>query len=96
MSQLEPDIDIKMIPDGIDHEQMINEVSLHNNNNYNNYNIIAKCPSIVFVGNFTYEPNIDAALFFSQQIFPLILKDAPDAKLFLVGNAPPPQIRTLT
>jgi polysaccharide biosynthesis protein PslH len=99
MAQLEPNINIKMIPDGVDHNQMINELSLHNNNNNNSYNnckIIPKCPSILFVGNFTYEPNVDAALFFSQQIFPLILKDVPNSKLFLVGNAPPPEIRTLT
>jgi glycosyltransferase involved in cell wall biosynthesis len=58
--------------------------------------VSAKCPSILFVGNFLYEPNIDAALYFSQLIFPLILKDVPNAKLHLVGNAPPPEVSSLT
>jgi polysaccharide biosynthesis protein PslH len=52
-------------------------------------------PSILFVGNFAYEPNVDAALYFSRDIFPLILKDVPNAKLFLVGNAPPSEISSL-
>ena len=55
----------------------------------------AKGSCILFVGNFAYEPNIDAALYFSNIIFPLILQDVPNAKLFIVGNDPPPQILSL-
>jgi polysaccharide biosynthesis protein PslH len=50
---------------------------------------------ILLVGNFAYEPNIDAALYFSNQIFPLVLQAVPNAKLFIVGNEPPPQILSL-
>jgi glycosyltransferase involved in cell wall biosynthesis len=54
-----------------------------------------KYPSILFVANFAYEPNVDAALYFSNVIFPLILKEVPNARLLLVGNAPPTKIRSL-
>jgi polysaccharide biosynthesis protein PslH len=48
------------------------------------------------VGNFAYEPNVDAALYFSQLIFPLVLQAVPNAKLFIVGNEPPPSLLSLT
>lgn len=94
MRQLEPHIDIRTIPNGIDHRKMIDEAA--SSNICKNSIVSAKCPSILFVGNFLYEPNIDAALYFSQLIFPLILKDVPNAKLHLVGNAPPPEVSSLT
>ena len=94
MRQLESHIDIRTIPNGIDHRKMIDEAA--SSNICKNPIVSAKCPSILFVGNFLYEPNIDAALYFSQLIFPLILKDVPNAKLLLVGNAPPPEVSSLT
>ena len=94
MRQLEPHINIRTIPNGIDHHKMIDEAA--SSNICKNSIVGARCPSILFVGNFLYEPNIDAALYFSQLIFPLILKDVPNAKLLLVGNAPPPEICSLT
>ena len=94
MRQLESHIDIRTIPNGIDHRKMIDEAAA--SNICKNSIVSAKCPSILFVGNFLYEPNIDAALYFSQLIFPLILKDVPNAKLHLVGNAPPPEVSSLT
>lgn len=94
MRQLESNIDIRTIPNGIDHRKMIDEAA--SSNICKNFIVSAKCPSILFVGNFLYEPNIDAALYFSQLIFPLILKDVPNAKLHLVGNAPPPEVSSLT
>jgi polysaccharide biosynthesis protein PslH len=93
MRQLEPHINIRTIPNGIDHRKIINEAA--SSDICKNSIVGAKCPSILFVGNFLYEPNIDAALYFSQLIFPLILKDVPNAKLLLVGNAPPPEVCSL-
>ncbi|MFL6398167.1 MAG: glycosyltransferase, partial [Nitrososphaeraceae archaeon] len=95
MTQLVPDLDIRMIPDGTDHQKIINYTASLSNG-IDSYFANAKYPSILFVANFAYEPNVDAALHFSKIIFPLILKDVPNAKLFLVGNAPPAEIRSLT
>ena len=94
MRQLAPYIDIRTIPNGIDHRKIIYEAA--SSNICKDSIVSAKCPSILFVGNFLYEPNIDAALYFSRLIFPLILKDVPNTKLLLVGNAPPPEICSLT
>ena len=35
-------------------------------------------------------------LYFSQLIFPLVLQAVPNAKLFIVGNEPPPSLLSLT
>jgi polysaccharide biosynthesis protein PslH len=93
MEQVEPNIDVRMIPDGSDHQKMISDATL--SDSFKNSIVSDNCPSILFVGNFAYEPNVDAALFFSQRIFPLILKEVPNVKLLLVGNAPPSEICSL-
>jgi polysaccharide biosynthesis protein PslH len=95
MIQLKPDLDIRMIPDGTDHQKIIKCIASQLDcidNSFAN----TEYPFILFVANFAYEPNVDAALYFSKLIFPLVLKDVPNAKLFLVGNAPPAEIRALT
>jgi glycosyltransferase involved in cell wall biosynthesis len=97
MERLESNIDIRMIPNGSDHQKRRDvATSLLLSNSFDHSVISDNCPSILFVGNFAYEPNIDAALYLSRHIFPLILKDVPNVKLFLVGNAPPPEICSLT
>jgi polysaccharide biosynthesis protein PslH len=95
MSQLQQGLDVRTIPDGIDHQKVIKCTSLLSEATDANFRD-NKYPSIVFVGNFAYEPNVDAAVYFSKIIFPLVLKEVPNARLFLVGNAPPTEIRSLT
>jgi polysaccharide biosynthesis protein PslH len=51
-------------------------------------------PAVVFVGNFAYEPNADAAIWLANEIFPRI-RETARAKLFLVGNAPPAALTAL-
>jgi polysaccharide biosynthesis protein PslH len=99
MDRLQLDLDVRLIPNGSDHQKKItiSERGLSSLTNTNNLTpvISSNCHSILFVGNFAYEPNVDAAIFFSHRIFPLILRDVPNAKLFLVGNAPPEEIWSL-
>ena len=52
-------------------------------------------PAVVFVGNFAYQPNVDAALQLGREIWPLVLRRVPRARLYLVGNAPPPELGVL-
>lgn len=51
--------------------------------------------SIIFVGNMPYFPNIEAVKYFTKDIFPLILKEIPDAKFYIVGQNPPNEILQL-
>lgn len=48
--------------------------------------------SLVFVGAFRHYPNVDAMLYFCAQILPLIRKELPRVKLYIVGSQPPADI----
>src|SRR5215213_4980275 len=95
MERLESNIDVRLIPNGSDHLKKIDDVTTLLSSSFDHPAITDNSPTVLFVGNFAYEPNVDAALYFCRDIFPLILNDVPDVKLFLVGNAPPSEICTL-
>lgn len=44
--------------------------------------------SIIFTGNMSYFPNIDASIYFVDEIFPIILNKIPDAHFYIVGQNP--------
>lgn len=44
--------------------------------------------SLIFIGSFTHEPNIDAMRYFCEEILPMIAEAEPGVKLRIVGNAP--------
>lgn len=50
---------------------------------------------LLFVGNFSYPPNVDAALWMAREVLPLIRAVRPDAVLRLVGSDPPPELTAL-
>lgn len=55
-----------------------------------------KARALLFVGNYEYAPNLDAARFLVTDILPQVQRRIPDVKLWLVGNAPPPELRALS
>jgi glycosyltransferase involved in cell wall biosynthesis len=50
---------------------------------------------ILFVGNFTHAPNVDAALWLGEEIMPILRQKVPGARLSLVGIYPPAHVRDL-
>ncbi len=57
---------------------------------------VAKQPhTLVFHSHLGYAPNIEAALEFANEIFPLIRLEVPDVTFHLVGANPDPKIRQL-
>lgn len=50
---------------------------------------------LVFTGVMGYPPNQDAALYFSEEIFPLIRAKRPGAQFWIVGNGPSEAVRNL-
>ena len=49
----------------------------------------------LFIGGFQHRPNIDAVLFFVQKIYPLVSGHLRDAKFYIIGDKPPPEIAAL-
>ncbi len=55
-----------------------------------------KHPTVLFVGNFKWLPNLDAATFLVNQVWPQVLKKLPQAKLKIVGANPTREIKKLS
>jgi glycosyltransferase involved in cell wall biosynthesis len=51
--------------------------------------------SLLFVGNFSHQPNRDAALWLAREIMPALLAQQSEARLRIVGSSPPPEILAL-
>jgi sugar transferase (PEP-CTERM/EpsH1 system associated) len=74
---------IKIIRNGVDVQQFTPEKIDYDKNR------------IIFTGNMPYYANYDAAIYFSKEIFPLVLREVPEAKFFIVGQNPPFRVRSL-
>ncbi len=51
--------------------------------------------TVVFTGKMDFRPNVDAALWFGQKVWPLIQEDVPKARFKVVGRDPHPRLRPL-
>jgi len=47
---------------------------------------------LLFTGNMDYAPNVDAVIYFVNEIFPLILEKSPDIKFVIAGQRPVKQV----
>ena len=52
--------------------------------------------NIFFIGAFSHPPNVDAVLWFSRAILPLILIKLPELKFLIIGADPPAEVRSLS
>lgn len=46
-------------------------------------------PTVGFIGTYSYMPNLQAALFLAEQVFPRVLEASPDAILWIAGAGMP-------
>ena len=78
---LNPSIPVVVIPNGVDVDYFTPTGYEPNE------------PTLLFVGNYNYAPNLDAALRLVRDIFPRVRRHVPTARLYLVGGNPPPELR---
>jgi polysaccharide biosynthesis protein PslH len=76
-------LDIAVVPNGVDAREYAMSPGL------------PSAPILVFVGKMSYSPNVDAMIFFCDEIFPLIKQQVPNAKLYIVGKEPVSIVRVL-
>ncbi|MBL8164554.1 MAG: glycosyltransferase [Anaerolineae bacterium] len=79
---LNPALPVQVIPNGVDTYHFRPRPT-------------GRIPALLFVGNYEYAPNVDAALRLAREIFPAVRQRVPGVRLWLVGNAPPPELRAL-
>lgn len=56
----------------------------------------AEHPVVIFVGLLGWGPNRDAALWLGREIWPLVLRRVPTARLLIVGRDPTPDVLALS
>ncbi|MDQ7075215.1 MAG: glycosyltransferase [Gammaproteobacteria bacterium] len=55
-------------------------------------NPFQKRENILFIGGFRHTPNVDAILYFIEDIWPLIKEKRPSLKLTIIGSHPPDEL----
>jgi len=83
LTALNPNLRVEVIPNGVD----LSTFQLQNETR--------ETAILLFTGNYEYAPNVDAALRLAREILPQVRAQIPEAKLWLVGHAPPAELQML-
>lgn len=51
--------------------------------------------ALSFMGTLSWEPNVDGLLWFLNEVWPLLIKDFPQLKFYILGKDPDPRIKNL-
>lgn len=80
LAALNPRYRLEVIPNGVDLD-------------YFQPQAVPRDPAtLLFVGNYAYPPNLEAAWGLVDELLPRVRASVPEARLLLVGNAPPPDL----
>jgi len=79
LQRLMPGLEVTVVPNGVDVE-------------YYTSADIRPSPlpprSLVFTGKMDFRPNVDAVLWFCQEVLPLVRREMPDVRFYVVGQNP--------
>jgi len=78
-----PEVDVTVVPNGVALDE------------YADYQGPVEPFDLVFTGKMDFRPNIDAMLWFGQQVLPLIRQRCPGVRLAIVGQRPHPRLDVL-
>ena len=72
--------EILIIPNGVDH-------------NYFKPQECEKKYDLVFTGNMSYPPNVNAVEYLANEIMPIVWKTSPETTLYIAGATPDPRVK---
>lgn len=81
LRHINPALEWEVIPNGVECEEYHAPVAQR------------EAATLLFTGNFAYAPNLDAAEWLSDELLPALRRQGIDARLWLVGHAPPESLR---
>jgi glycosyltransferase involved in cell wall biosynthesis len=82
--KLNPKLELAVIPNGVDISHFrVTPLPINQD------------PIILLNGTMSYYPNVDAAVWFVEKMFPLILQILPQTKLLIVGQNPVEEVQRL-
>jgi len=82
-NSLGSNFDISIIPNGVDSEY------------FKPLQIEEDFPSVIFRGIMNFFPNVEAAIYFAKKILPLIRKEIPNTKYYVIGKNPTREVKQL-
>ncbi|MGQ9515994.1 MAG: glycosyltransferase [Anaerolineae bacterium] len=88
LQRLVPGLDIKVIPNGVDLDYYSPTLPIPPAD--------LPRPALVFTGKMDFRPNVDAAIWFAEQVLPRVRAEYPGATFAIVGRDPLPQVRRLS
>ena len=72
--------EILIVPNGVDHEFF---KPMEREKKYD----------LVFTGNMSYPPNVNAVEYLAHEIMPIVWKTLPEAKMYIAGATPDPRVK---
>ncbi len=78
MLAVEPNLSVDIVPNGVNMELFKPKTQFND-----------KCPTLLFVGNFTWLQNTEAAKILIDEIYPIVKKHIPNVKLHIIGQHQP-------
>lgn len=87
LRRLVPGLDPAVVPNGVDVAHYTAEVQP-----------LGDGPTrrdVVFTGKMDFRPNVDAALWFVQEVLPLVRRESPKTRFWIVGKDPHPRLAPL-
>ncbi len=87
IAAIAPTVDVRVIPNGVDtalyRPGLPDALPLQH-------------PAIVFTGKMDFRPNVDAVLWFADEVWPRVVAQRADATFYIVGKAPTEAVSALT
>jgi len=90
LQRLVPGLDVTIIPNGVDIEFYNDQPKL------GHWDLDIGICSLVFTGKMDFRPNVDAVLWFCQEVLPLVRRQTPDVHFYIVGQSPHRRVMRLT
>jgi len=82
LQRLVPGLEVTVVPNGVNTE-FYNDQS-----RFGHWSLVIDHSSLVFTGKMDFRPNVDAVLWFCQEVLPLIRRERPEVRFYIVGQSP--------
>jgi sugar transferase (PEP-CTERM/EpsH1 system associated) len=82
LQKLAPGLDVTVIPNGIDTRAYRPDEKSRNSQS------AIRNSTLVFTGTMDFRPNVDAVLWFAQEVLPRVQAEAPEVRFVVVGQRP--------
>lgn len=85
MLNLQPNLDVNIVPNGVNLDLFKKKTSWQ-----------TQSPTLLFIGNFHWLQNTEAAQFLINKVLPLVKKKLPNTKVKIVGQHQPDELKALS